>query len=440
MSLLFACVELDGDLVDVRVDGAKVIEIGRSLSPSGRVLEGRGGSLLPGLHDHHLHLFALAAALQSVDCSRSLDGLATATPRNGWVRGFGVADSPSRHELDDVRRDVPVRVQHRGGAMWVLNSAALQEVGPVLDNSVDVERDSSGQPTGRLFRYDARLRDALPSTPPELGVVVEQLHRYGITGVTDATPDLTPESVATLLDVAGLNVTLLGGTEGPRKLLLRDHDLPTYADLLATVEETRAAGRPVAVHCVTRESLVLTLAILREVGSVPGDRIEHAAVVPPVLTAELRDLGLAVVTQPSFLRMRGDDYLREVDPIDQPWLYPYASLVEAGVRVTASSDAPYGDLDPWRGMHDASSRRSASGAVLGPGERVPFEVALAGYLSPPLDPGGQPRRVTVGSPADLCLLTGRPGAADTRVRAVTVRGTLDELPSQSHDASASSAS
>ena len=440
MTLLLADVELEGDLVDVRVAGGKVVEIGRSLSSAGQVIEGRGGSLLPGLHDHHLHLFALAAALQSVDCSQSLDGLATATPREGWVRGFGVAGSPSRHELDDVRRDVPVRVQHRGGAMWVLNSAALREVASVLDDSGDVERDTMGQPTGRLFRYDARLRDVLPSTPPDLSVVVAQLHRYGITGVTDATPDLMPEAVATLTSVAGLSVTLLGGAEGPRKLLLRDHDLPTYADLLAIVEETRAAGRPVAVHCVTRESLVLTLAVLREVGSVPGDRIEHAAVVPPELTADIRDLDLAVVTQPSFLRLRGDDYLRDVDPVDVPCLYPYASLIEAGVRVTASSDAPYGELDPWRSIQDATQRMSGSGQILGVTERVSFEVALAGYLSPPQDPGGPPRRVTVGSRADLCLLTGNPGAEGSRVRAVVAGGRLVLNSDVDQVASASSGS
>jgi predicted amidohydrolase YtcJ len=104
------------------------------------------------------------------------------------------------------------------------------------------------------------------------------------------------------------------------------------------------------------------------------------------------------------LRLRGDDYLREVDPDDLTCLYPFESLHRAGVRVTSSSDAPYGDPDPWRSIADARDRRTSSGAVIGPHERTSAATALAGYLSPPDDPGGAPHDVSVGHRADLCLL------------------------------------
>ncbi len=51
-----------------------------------------------------------------------------------------------------------------------------------------------------------------------------------------------------------------------------------------------------------------------------------------------------MVTQPGFIAVRGDDYYRDVDPDDLAHLYPFASLVAAGIRVHASSDAPFG---PW---------------------------------------------------------------------------------------------
>lgn len=428
MNLLLSNVEVDGRNLDVRIVGQRVAEIGSDLSAlDSEVIEGGGGALIPGLHDHHLHLLALASARQSVDCGPpGVDDLGelrralTRHPGAGWLRGVGyhesVAGTLDRWALDALVRDRPVRIQHRGGALWILNSRALDLVADALDASQDVERDENGVPTGRLWRYDDRLRPALPPTVPDLASVGRLLTSYGITGVTDATPGMTsaavdlinehvsPHARVTLLAAdSGLDLPA-GMRMGPRKLLLRDHDLPSFDELARAVRSAHEAGRAVAVHCVTRESMLLTLAVLRERGTLPGDRIEHAAVVPPGVERDITDLGLAVVTQPSFLRLRGDDYLRDVDPDDQACLYPFRRLQEAGAHVTASSDAPFGDLDPWRTMRDARDRTSQRGSLIGPSERVPPSVTMRGFLSEPDAPGGPARRVAVGAVADLCLL------------------------------------
>jgi hypothetical protein len=49
-------------------------------------------------------------------------------------------------------------------------------------------------------------------------------------------------------------------------------------------------------------------------------------------------------------------------------------------------------------------RRTASGHDIGAGERVEAEVALRMFLTSSHDPGGPPRSVRPGAPADLCLL------------------------------------
>ena len=95
---------------------------------------------------------------------------------------------------------------------------------------------------------------------------------------------------------------------------------------------------------------------------------------------------------------------REVDVDDQPWLYPCRSLIDAGVPVGGSTDAPYTDPDPWRAIAAAATRRTPSGAVLGAGEVVTARRALDLFRSDPRSPGGAPRRVAPGAPADLCLL------------------------------------
>ena len=399
-------VEVEGARVDVRVARGVVTEVGPRLSSSSTEVEidGHGGALLPGLHDHHVHVRATAAARASVDCRDGLGALATAT--SDRVRGVRSSVSVDREVLDGLVPDRPVRVQHRSGALWMLNSLALAELEALgrLPDHPGVERDERGLPTGRLWRLDHLLRDTWPSVG-DLDELGRELAAYGITGVTDATPDLEE---APLLPQA---VSLLGR----RKLLLHDHDLPTFDELVERVSDRHGSGLPVAVHCVTRESLLLTLTVLDQVGRLPGDRIEHAAVVPD--PAALR--GLKVVTQPGFVADRGEDYRRDVAADDLAHLYRFASLLSTGVDAVASSDAPYGPVDPWQVIR-AATRRD-----LLPEERVTPEAALAGYLrGPELGPR---RRVRPGEPAALTLLHVPLAEALDALDSACVRQTL--LPS-----------
>ena len=91
----------------------------------------------------------------------------------------------------------------------------------------------------------------------------------------------------------------------------------------------------------------------------------------------LARLGVRVVTQPGFLPDRGDDFLRDLPSDDRPDLYRCATLRQACIPVALSSDAPYGPLDPWAVIAAATARRTASGQVVGPGERMWFIRARA---------------------------------------------------------------
>jgi predicted amidohydrolase YtcJ len=397
--MLLRRVEVDGAVVDVRV-GTTVEEIGQLVPFRGEdVLEGAGGAVVPGLHDHHLHLLALAAASASIDVSGGLDALRRAQG-SGWIRAVGWAQDGDRWTLDEVVSDRPVRVQHRSGALWVVNSLGLAALN--IDGSSGIERGGDGEPTGRLWRMDAWLGERLGREAPDLAALGNQLLRLGVTGVTDATPDLDPATCALLRATVPQQLLLLGDRDGngPYKVVLPDHDLPSYDSLLGRLAAVRP--RPVAVHCVTREALVLLLAALDELGHVPGDRIEHASLVP----TELTRLRAVVVTQPGFLTVRGDDYLCSVDPADLPDLYRYRSLLDAGTCVVPSSDAPYGPLDPWAVLRAACDRRSATGAVLSPGESVSAAIALDGMLRPLEDLTAPSRAVRLGAPADLVVLDG----------------------------------
>jgi predicted amidohydrolase YtcJ len=406
--LLIRRAEVGRRLVDVRVRGETVADVGVLRPAAGDVeIDAAGGALLPGLHDHHLHLLSLAASATSVWCGppevTGLAGLARAlrAAPGRRVRGIGYHESVAgvldRQAMDRLVADRPVRIQHRGGALWLLNTLALVE-SDLLAEAED----------GRLWRGEHLLR-AKPAARPDLAAVGGRLASYGVTGVTDATPDLSTDTVELLtggalpqrLHLLGAPAGLplpTGCTPGPYKILPPDHLPPDWATLHEQVRATHAAGRPVAVHAVTRESLAVTLAVLAETGTLPGDRIEHAAVVGADAIEPLAAMGVTVVTQPSFPVQRSAEYRRDVPESEHGDLYRYASLLAAGVRVAPSSDAPFACADPWRTIAAATNRE------LGHAERVSPRTVLAGLLAPLSDPGGKPRRVVPGVPADLCLL------------------------------------
>jgi predicted amidohydrolase YtcJ len=197
---------------------------------------------------------------------------------------------------------------------------------------------------------------------------------------------------------------------GAIKVLLDEADLPSIDDLQRTIERARDEGRSVAVHCVTRSELVLAATAFAAADPRPGDRIEHAAVAPPDALELLANLSLTVVTQPGFIRERGDAYLVDVEPEDRPWLYRCRGFLGASVPLGGSTDAPFGDPDPWTAMRAAVDRRTEAGNTLGPDEALTPEQALALFTSPSQRPGAAPRSIEAGAPADLCLLD-RPWSA-----------------------------
>jgi len=162
--------------------------------------------------------------------------------------------------------------------------------------------------------------------------------------------------------------------------------------------------RPVAFHCVTRVELQVALSALRETGAHEGDRIEHASVASEEALEQLRELGVTVVTQPHFIAERGDRYRAQVDAEDQPFLYRALGFLRAGIPLAGGTDAPYGNYDPWRSMLAATERRSQSGHVMGIEERLTPAQALALYIGDSQNPGRKLRDLSVGQPADLCLL------------------------------------
>lgn len=410
---------VDGAPVDVTLQDGLIhsVEPCRMLRPHGLDAEGR--TVMPGLADHHIHLLATAARHASVDLSdaQSLPDIAVRirAAQGPTARAFGyhegVGGLLDRAAIDALDSDRPVRIQDRTGALWMLNSPALAQLGsgPFPDS---VECDPQGRPTGRIWRGDVWLRQRLGDPPPSLRGLSRSLAAVGVTAVIDAGANNGPSEAALLaraIDDGDLlqKLTLMGKEDlpkarqfsrGPLKLLYDECDLPDPTDVAARIRTARTQRRAVAAHCVTTAELLLYLAALELAGgALPGDRIEHGSVIPASLIADIARAGLVVVTQPGFIFERGDRYQRDIDVLDHPNLYRLQSLIAAGVSVSAGSDAPYGSFDPWLSMRAATDRRTKDGAVLGACEALLPKAALALHLV-----GGG--RLVPGKAADLLLL------------------------------------
>ncbi|QJB68762.1 amidohydrolase family protein [Parasphingorhabdus halotolerans] len=409
-----------------------IAEIGNQLAPQDgeQVIDGQSGVLLPGLHDHHIHLNASAAAMESVRCGpphvQNQEELIVAlevASDGEWLRGIGyhpsVAGEIDRHWLDCNGPDRPIRIQHRGGRMWVFNSQAIALL------AIDIPHD------GRLVDGDAELRKLMGNQRPDLKPLVKKLLSFGITGVTEVTPgndrdDFEHYSV----NANPLNLTIMGGVDlhghngnsaqvGPLKIHNHDYDLPSLADVIAQISDAHVHGRAVAIHCVTRAEMMLSLAAIEDAGVHPGDRIEHAAIADDTIIEWIMKLGLTVVTQPHFITERQDAYLKEVESHELPHLWRLKSFVDAGIGIAGGSDAPFGDLNPWKAMASAVRRPGK----LGPNEAISANDALALYTKPSSEAGAAPRQLVVGEKADLCLLDRSCADAYADFSAVNVQAT-----------------
>ncbi|MCT7658888.1 amidohydrolase family protein [Mycobacterium deserti] len=414
---------LDGETVDIRLED-QITNLAERLTPlpGESVYDAAGATVIPGLHDHHVHLNSAAAALTSVrvgpaevhnreELARALSSAEIG--RDGWIRAVGyheaVAGPLDRTVLDEVSPMVPVRVQHRSGVLWTLNSAGLARVG------------LPDHPDGRVRSADRGWSDMLQRNHIGLADLSHRLCAYGVTGVTDATPNLDASDIVKLIE-AHRHGELRQRVHclAPGKRILHDDDLDLN-ELTEWIIGRHADGTPVALHCVTATQLVVALSAVRAAGRHPRDRIEHAAVVPDDSIADLSEV--TVVTQPNFVAERGDQYLSDIPPAEHHELWRVASLLRAGVRTALSTDLPFGEGDPWAAMRAAVHRTTGAGRVLGADERISARDALTMFFGGPHAPT-RARRIARGQPGDVCVLPAPPAEVLEELDSTLVAATI----------------
>ncbi|MHA3704626.1 amidohydrolase [Jatrophihabitans sp. YIM 134969] len=193
---------------------------------------------------------------------------------------------------------------------------------------------------------------------------------------------------------------------------------PDLAAISATAVAAHAGGWQLALHAIGDRAVDAALDIVEQARSAAPrsdarPRIEHAGLVRPDQLARMADLGVTAVVQPRFLTEFGDDYARIVGEGRAGWLYRGRGFLDAGVPLAGSSDRPVADGAPLAAIEFMVTRRSSSGAVIGPDEALTVDQALHAYTAGAARACGLDEvagTLTPGRAADLVVLDADPRA------------------------------
>ena len=204
--------------------------------PKTNVIDLHGKTVVPGLHDMHVHptgagqLHQQCVFPQGSSPDQVLEvigGCVSKHAKGDWIVGgqwdaasFGDTP-PNRALLDKVAPDNPVSLMDISAHSLWLNSKALATVG-ITRNTPNppggvIEHDADGEPTG-IVRESVReiVMRAIPAATPAqnaaaLKWALHQMLAYGITSLTDAAVDEPiMQAYATLADEGALKQRVRG--------------------------------------------------------------------------------------------------------------------------------------------------------------------------------------------------------------------------------------
>ncbi|MFQ5750240.1 MAG: amidohydrolase, partial [Planctomycetota bacterium] len=359
--------------------------------------------------------------------------------QNDWA-GTGF---PDHHLLSAAVPRNPVAVTRIDGHALLANAAAMEAASITVQTKDPgggrILRDASGNPTGVFVDAAAALiRRVVPPDPPArlregIRLAIEELHRYGVTGIHDAgvspaTIDLyarmaragefdlrdyvmisaTADSldrwlpkgpVADLtgdgrITVRAIKMVADGALGSRGAALLEDYaDEPGNAGLEtesrdhieAVAERALRSGFQLCVHAIgdrgNRNVLDAFEAALKKVPVADHRfRIEHAQVLHPEDLPRFAKLG--VIPSMQAQHQTSDMYWagRRLGPSRTLGAYAWRSLLDSGVVIPGGSDFPVEKPDPLAAYHAAVSRQDARNWPAGgwhPEQRMTRAEALA---------------------------------------------------------------
>lgn len=473
------------------IKGDRIIAVGTIdevfsiATPNTETIDLDGMCILPGLTDSHIHILKYAQNIDQVncelpsleDCLDTLHTLLAGKVKDQWIQGHGWNQnmwnrSGTRRDLDEVSEDHPIYLTAKSlHAAWV-NSTALAIAG--IDKHTpnpsggEIQRDSSGEPTGILFETAMKLvSQHLPTNTSEenadlVSAAQERLWQYGITGVHDfdgprafsalqllhmreelglrIIKNIPVEYLSSAIEIGlmpgfgnkwlrvGNIKVFMDGALGPHTAALfepYEGQGDNVGMLLLDSEELTEIGRRaieagfgLSVHAIGDKANNAALDAFELLKKTQFEvhrpqirhRIEHLQLLRPQDLERVSKLGVIASMQPIHA-------ISDMQMADKFWgkrsqySYAWRSVVDTGATIAFGSDAPVEDPNPFWGIHAAVTRQRPNGDPSPEGwipkEKISLLDAIKAYTRGPAFAVNQLHQLgclDLGSFADLIVL------------------------------------
>lgn len=393
----------------------------------GELIDYGSYTILPGFHDPHLHLSALAVWDNIVDLSRAgsieeLVGIvknALMKKNTVWIIGrgwdhmrFREKRMPTIKDLDRLDTGKPILLIRVCGHVAVANKSALEKIDGKMKN-IDWNN-------GLL--YEESVEHLWRKALEEIGLesrsyigALDKLYRHGIVGIGWMSASLNEvvayHSIKTLkpytriylepksfmewikyglpietLDIHGIKIVLDGSLGAHTAYLSKPYnDKPdSHGKLNMDLKElekyiliARRKQFHIAIHAIGDRALDIILQ-LYYIHRLKGERIEHASLVRNDQIELMKSLGPRIALQPGFIL--SDKWLVErIGRNRLAWAYRIASLSRI-TKVGFSSDAPVEPIDPWRNIYASITRGEYEGLDIRATTEEKIDLLTALYL------------------------------------------------------------
>jgi predicted amidohydrolase YtcJ len=379
--------------------------------------------------------------------------------------------SPTRWDLDEAAADIPVIITRTCGHIIAVNSRVLELAGITKDTpdpqGGKIDRDKNGEPTG-ILRENAKdlVTNIMPSkTMEENAELLAELSPFllskGITAISELMGKAEPADYYEMYNLAvekglkqrtvihyewedlkGQTILTSENTNNQRQVYIGGIKLfadgsvsgqtawvnppflgdgENYGIQMTTKEELLAAKEAavenkvqLVVHAMGEQAIDLIIDTFYGtegwLKDTPSIRIEHAAMPTPLALQRAAETGIAFVTQPIFLFAEIESYLKNLGAERTKLTYPVQSMLQAGVKVAFSSDAPataWADpVNPFVGLRSAVTRKAYDGTDTGQDQKVDIETAITLYTRAAQEISGVPNigQLAPGYQADFIVL------------------------------------
>jgi predicted amidohydrolase YtcJ len=447
------------------VSGSRIIAVGKSseikalATKRTRTLDAKQMTIVPGFIDTHNHaggttllydvLVGNPFEVEFVTIASIIEKLrakAQQLPAGTWVEGYFHDDTKLKdkrplntHDLDQVSKDHPVAVHHRGGHTSFYNSKAFELAG-ITANTPNppggtFDRDESGALNGRVTDRARSVVDRVgkrPSYTPEqlaqrdrdgIAHISKQFVRYGLTSVHHEGGDLNAiqevrargdlqhrvsyEAQGRVLDsmIAGGIMTGFGdewikfgataehtvdGSFSERTMALsvpyvgqngyKGNITETQDDLNAWIEKVHRAGIQVNCHANGDVAIDMYLtAFERAQKAFPRTdarpKITHCTLINDDIVRRMKVLGAVPAMFTTYAYYNTDKFPFYGEELMKRSM-AYRTMLDAGIHAAAGSDFSPGPFAALMGIQGMVTRTGWDGTTWGANQRITVDEAI----------------------------------------------------------------